>query len=172
MPSFFAAVATIAQAVEDDPRVASALTFLEGAGMGRTARLVRELAQNAPKAAEGVADAALEGLRAEASELDDYLSRRLSRAVDEALVRGKARAQDEALASGESKPRAAGGAQGPREALEGIRDRAAAGVERISAEARGAGGRVEMRRGQADRAVEDIGSTADDRMRRREPIDF
>lgn len=92
LPSFFAAVATIAQAVEDDPRVASALTFLEGAGMGRTARLVRELAKNAPKAAEGVADAALEGLRAEASELDDYLSRRLSRAVDEALVRGKARA--------------------------------------------------------------------------------
>lgn len=91
LPSFFQAVATIAKVVEDDPRVQSALSFLEGAGMARTARLVRELAQNAPQAAEGVADAALEGLRAEAADLDEYLSRKLSRAVDEALVRGKAR---------------------------------------------------------------------------------
>lgn len=104
-PSFFEAISAIAKVVEDDPRVGAALSFLDTAAP-KTARVVRELVQQAPAAAEGIAQAAAKQLIDEAQELDDSIARRISRAVDEALTNGGARAPKEKRLRSGTKSRA------------------------------------------------------------------
>lgn len=107
-PSFFAAIAAIAEVVESDPRVQSALTFLDRAGMTATANVVREVTKKLPELAEGVAAIAVDQVRAEASGLDDVISRKVSRAIDDALVKAGARTPKEKRLRAGSRSRAAG----------------------------------------------------------------
>lgn len=104
-PSFFEALSAIANVLDDDPRVQAALSCLDQAAP-KTARLLRELSKKSPELVEGLAVRAVAGIRSEAEDLDESLSRAVSRAVDEVLVAGRARAPKEKRLRAGSKSRA------------------------------------------------------------------